>query len=181
MYGNTFANYCAYFRVTRNAILHQCFEYPGDVIHEQEEAKGVVHRMKRKRSMQAADSLKQTPWTWLRGKALLFGSPPSPFRNLVLLFTNELIKMPWLSLTAGNHCKLALLVLVVRSSPLNMFYHALRVVSLPLDILKSCRDLTANLLTEVCNDVSIEPELLTIDGEVFTGTLLSHTVGMVQD
>ena len=43
------------------------------------------------------------------------------------------------------------------------------------------RDLTANLLTEVCNDVSIEPELLTIDGEVFTGTLLSHTVGMVQD
>ena len=60
MYGNTFANYCAYFRVTRNAILQQCFEYPGDVIHEQEEAKGEVHRMKRKRSMQAADSLKQT-------------------------------------------------------------------------------------------------------------------------
>lgn len=31
------------------------------------------------------------------------------------------------------------------------------------------RDLTANLLTEVCNDVCIEPELLPIDGEVFTG------------
>ena len=32
------------------------------------------------------------------------------------------------------------------------------------------RDLTANLLTEVCNDICIEPELLPIDGEVFTGT-----------
>ena len=32
------------------------------------------------------------------------------------------------------------------------------------------RDLTANLLTEICNDVSIEPELPPIDGEVFTGT-----------
>ena len=27
-----------------------------------------------------------------------------------------------------------------------------------------------DLLTEVCNDVCIEPELLPIDGEVFTGT-----------
>ena len=34
------------------------------------------------------------------------------------------------------------------------------------------RDLTANLLTEVCNDVCIEPELLPIDGELFTGTSL---------
>ena len=31
------------------------------------------------------------------------------------------------------------------------------------------RDLTANLLTEVCNDVCIEPELVPSDGEVFTG------------
>ena len=31
------------------------------------------------------------------------------------------------------------------------------------------RDLTANLLTEVCNDVCIEPDLQSIDGETFTG------------
>ena len=43
----------------KDAILQQCFEYPGDVIHEQVEAKGEVHRMKCEQSMQAADSLKQ--------------------------------------------------------------------------------------------------------------------------
>ena len=32
------------------------------------------------------------------------------------------------------------------------------------------RDLTANLLTEVCNDVCIEPDLQPIDGEVLTGS-----------
>ena len=42
----------------KDAILQQCFEYLGDVIHEQVEAKGEVHRMKRERFMQAADSLK---------------------------------------------------------------------------------------------------------------------------
>ena len=30
----------------KDAILHQCFEYQGDVIHEQVEAKGEVRRMK---------------------------------------------------------------------------------------------------------------------------------------
>ena len=43
----------------KDAILQQCFEYPGDVIHEQVEAKGEVHRMKCEQSMQAEDSLKQ--------------------------------------------------------------------------------------------------------------------------
>ena len=32
------------------------------------------------------------------------------------------------------------------------------------------RDLTANLLTEVCNGVCIEPDLQPIDGEVLTGS-----------
>ena len=31
------------------------------------------------------------------------------------------------------------------------------------------RDLTANLLTKVCNDVFIEPDLQPITGEVLTG------------
>ena len=44
----------------KDAILQQCFEYQGDVIHNQVEAKGEVCRMKRERSIQAADSLKQS-------------------------------------------------------------------------------------------------------------------------
>ena len=44
----------------KDAILQQRFEYQGDVVHEQVEAKGEVRRMKRERSMQAADSLKQS-------------------------------------------------------------------------------------------------------------------------
>ena len=44
----------------KNAILQQSFEYSGDVVYEQVEAKGEVRRSKCERSMQAADSLKQT-------------------------------------------------------------------------------------------------------------------------
>ena len=44
----------------KDAILQQCFEYQADPIHERVEAKGEVCRMKRERSMEAADSLKQS-------------------------------------------------------------------------------------------------------------------------
>ena len=44
----------------KDAILQQCFEYQGDTIHERVEPKGEVCRMKHERSMQAADSLKQS-------------------------------------------------------------------------------------------------------------------------
>ena len=43
----------------KDAILQRS-EYPGDVVHEQVEAKGEVCRMKHEQSMQAADSLKQS-------------------------------------------------------------------------------------------------------------------------
>ena len=44
----------------KDAIFQQCFEYQGDVIHNQVEDKGEVCRMKHERSMEAADSLKQS-------------------------------------------------------------------------------------------------------------------------
>ena len=129
------------------------FEYPSDVIHEQVEAKGEVCRMKHEWSMQAADSLKQSLSVSLqssmnlaqeKGSSIWLTSPP-PFRNLGLFYTNVLFKMPWLSIITGNYCKLPLLVLVVQSSPFNMLCHGLKVVSLPFYIMKSARDLTANL------------------------------------
>ena len=81
-------------------------------------------------------SLCSARWNWPKKKALLFGSPPSPSTNLVSLYTNVLFKMPWLSATTGNHCKLPMSVVVVQSSPLNILCHALRVASLPFDITK---------------------------------------------
>ena len=83
-----------------------------------------------------SQSLYSAPWTWPKRKGFLFRSPPSPSRNLVSLYTNMPFKMPWLSATTANHCKLPLSVLVVQSSPLSMLFHALRVASLPFDIMK---------------------------------------------
>ena len=70
----------------KDAILRQCLEYPGNIIHEQAEAKGEVRRMKRERSIQATDSLKQSLPPSLQSSmdlaqekgSFLFGSPPSP-------------------------------------------------------------------------------------------------------
>ena len=90
--------------------------------------------------------------------------------------------MPWLSLTAGD----VIHVQAFSACACGMKFSTEHALSCSKGGFPSIghieiRDLTANLLTEVCNDVSIEPELLTIDGEVFAGNLLSHTVGMVQD
>ena len=76
-------------------------------------------------------------------------------------------KMLWLSAITGNHNEPPLHALVAQSSLLNMRCHAPKAGSLPLD--NEIRDLTANLLTEVCNDVCIEPDLQPITGEVLAG------------
>ena len=44
----------------KNAILKQNFEYSGDTVYEQVEAKDEIRRMKHEHSMQAAVSLKQS-------------------------------------------------------------------------------------------------------------------------
>ena len=104
----------------KDAILQQCFEYPGNIIHEQVEAKGAVCRMKRERSIQAADSLKQSlPPSLQRSmdlaqeKGSSFRLTSLPIQEFDFAYTHELFKMTWLSVTTGNHCKLPLLVLVV--------------------------------------------------------------------
>ena len=77
--------------------------------------------------------------------------------------------MPWLFDITGRHCKHPLLVPAVQNSPLNMLCHALRVVSPPSDI-TIIRDLTADLLTEVCSDVCFEPDLQPAGGEELSGS-----------
>ena len=100
---------------------------------------------------------------------LQYGSPPSQSKNLDLRYTNVPFKMPWLFDITGRHCKHPLLVPAVQNSPLNMLCHALRVVSPPSDI-TIIRDLTADLLTEVCSDVCFEPDLQPAGGEELSGS-----------
>ena len=167
--------------------FNTCFEYPGDVIHEQEEAKGEVHRMKRKRSMQAADSLKQTLSVSLqhsmdlaqgKGSSIWLTSLPiQEFGFALHKWAHQdalALSYGWQPLQAFSACACGTKFSTEHALSCSKgSFHSIGHIEI--------RDLTANLLTEVCNDVSIEPELLTIDGEVFIGTLLSHTVGMVQD
>ena len=86
-------------------------------------------------------------------------------RNLVLLYTDILFKMPWLSARTGT---------ILSSLCLCLWYkvqHALSCLKggFPSIWHNEIRDLTANLLTEVYNDVCIEAELLPIDSRVLTG------------
>ena len=57
---------------------------------------------------------------------------------------------------------------VAQSSQLSTLYPALGVHGFPSIRHNEIRDLTANLLTEVCNDVCIEPDLQPLSGEVLT-------------
>ena len=157
------------------AILQQSLEYPGGVVNEQVEAKGEIHKMKRERSMQAADSLKQSLSASLlrsmdlaqeKGSAVWLTSLPIQEFDFALhkrAFQDALaLSYNWQPLQAPSACACG-----VKFS----IEHALSCPkgSFPSIRHNEIRDLTANLLTEVCNDVSIEPELQPIDGETFTG------------
>ena len=115
------------------------------------------------------------PWTWLKRKALLFGSPPSSFRNLVLLYINMVFKMSWLSISTGNHCTFPLLVLMVQSSPLNMSVMPYK-GGFPSIQHDEIRDSTVNLLTEVCNELELLLPMM-----VKCSLVLPHTLRMVDN
>ena len=55
-----FSASCKVSNPLRNAILQQSFEYTGEVVYEQVEAKNEVCKMKHDQSIQTADSLKQS-------------------------------------------------------------------------------------------------------------------------
>ena len=87
-------------------------------------------------------------------KGLLFGSPPSPSK-LVSLYTNMPFRTPSVC-TCGTKFSVEHALLCPQGG-------------FPYIRHNEIRDLTANQLTEVCNDVCIEPELLPINSELFNG------------
>ena len=160
----------------KNAILQQSFHYPGDVIHEQEEAKGEVRRLKRDSSTQTAASLKNSLPAQLqrsmdlaqeKGASIWLTSLPIQEFGFALhkrAFQDALaLRYSWQPLRSPTTCDCGKKFSIEHalSCPKGGF---------PSIRHNEIRDLTANLLTEVCNDVCIEPDLQPIDGVVLTGS-----------
>ena len=160
----------------KTAILQQSFNYPCDVVQEQLEARGEVRKMKRERSTQIATDLSQTlsislkrsmdlaqekgASTWLTSLPIQefgFALHKRTFQDAVALRYN------WQPLKAPSTCT---------SGTKFSVEHALSCPKggFPSICHNEIRDVTANLLTEVCNDVCVEPDLQLIDGESYTGS-----------
>ena len=160
----------------KDAIIQQSFEYPGDVVYEQVEAKHEVQRLKREQSAQAAASLKQSlpvslkrsmdlaqekgASTWLTSLPIQefgFALHKRAFQDALALRYN------WQPLRVPSTCACGTKFSIEHalSCPKGGF---------PSIRHNEIRDLTATLLTEICNDVCIEPDLQPIDGEVLTGS-----------
>ena len=159
----------------KHAIL-QSFVYSDEVITEKLNTKSEVRKLKREQSMQAADSLKQSlpisfqrfmdlaqergASSWLTSLPIQefgFALHKGTFQDALALCYN------WLPLRTPSNCACGVTFSVE---------HALSCSKggFPSIRRNEISDLTANLLTEVCNDVCIEPDLQPIDIEVLTGS-----------
>ena len=159
----------------KNAILQQSFHYPGNVIHKQEEAKGEVRRLKRDSSTQTAASIWLTTAQLQRsmdlaqekGASIWLTSLPIQEFGFALhkrAFQDALaLRYSWQPLRSPTTCDCGTKFSIEHalSCPKGGF---------PSVRHNEIRDLTANLLTEVCNDICIEPDLQPIDGVVLTGS-----------
>ena len=153
-----FSASCRVSNPLKNAILKQSFEYSGDTVYEQVEAKDEVRRMKRKQSMQAAVSLRQSlsvslqrsidlaeekgASTWLTTLPIQefgFALHKRAFQDALALRYN------WQPLQVPSSCACGTKFSIEHalSCPRGGF---------PSIRHNEIRDLTANLLTEVCND-----------------------------
>lgn len=157
------------------AILHQDFQYTDEVIARQLEAKTEVHKLRREQASQASEQLKESishslKWSmdlaqekgassWLTSLPIEefgFALHKGAFHDALALRYN------WQPLHTPSMCGCGAKFSVE---------HALSCPKGGFPSLRhnEIRDLTANLLTEVCSDVCIEPELQPITGEALTG------------
>ena len=154
----------------KKAILQQNVEYSGDVIDEQVKAIADIYKQKSDLRKQAANYLKQSlpaplkrsmdlaqekgASTWLTSLPIQefgFALHKNAFQDALALRYN------WQPLRAPTACACGTKFSVEHalSCPKGGF---------PSIRHNEIRDLTANLLTEVCNDVCIEPDLQPITG-----------------
>ena len=156
------------------SILQQAFHYSDEITFQQLHAKSEVQKMKRDRAKQAAESLKDS-------------LDPSLKRCVIL--AQEKGSSSWLTSLPIDEFGFALhkgafrdaLALRYNWPPLNAPSTCDCGVTFSIDHALSCpkggfpsvrhneiRDLTANLLTEVCSNVCTEPDLQPITGEALT-------------
>ena len=151
--------------------------YSDEVIAEQLNAKSEVQKLKREQSMQAADSLKQSVSISLI--SVVHGSGSGKRRFKLADFSSNLEYEFALHEGAFQDA----LALHYNWPPLRIPSNCACGVKFSVEHALSCskggfpsirhneiRDLTANLLTEVCNDVCIKQDLQPIDGEVLTAS-----------
>ena len=171
----------------KGAILQQDLEYTDEVITMQVDAKVQVCKTKRDRSLHDAESLKKslTPSfqrsmelaqekgasTWLTSLPIQefgFALHKGAFQDALALRYN------WQPLRAPSFCACGTKFSVEHAilCPKGGF---------PSIRHNEIRDLTANLLTEVCNDVCIEPSLQQVDGEALIGSSANSQDGVRLD
>ena len=157
------------------AILRQEFQYTEEVIAHQLEAKRELQKLRRDLATQTSEQLKKSlPHSLQRsidlaqekGASSWLTSLPIAEFGFTLhkgAFHNALaLRYNWQPLQAPSTCECGAKFSVE---------HALSCPKGGFPSLRhnEIRDLTANLLTEVCSDVCIEPELQPLTGEVLTG------------
>ena len=156
------------------AILQQNPSYTHDIVADQLKAKAEIHKLKRQQSTLAANHLKQVL--------------PNPFKSAMDL-AEEKGAFSWLTSLPIEEFGFALhkgafhdaLALRYDWQPSRCPSNCACGTKFTVDHALSCpkggfpsirhneiRDLTANLLTEICHDVCIEPDLQPITGEVLT-------------
>ena len=159
----------------KEAIIQQDFQYTSEVVKSQLEAKTDVHKLRREQARQASEHLKvrlphSLKWSmdlaqekgassWLTALPIEefgFALHKGAFHDALALRYN------WQPLHTPSTCGCGAKFSVEHalSCPKGGF---------PSIRHNEIRDLTANLLTEVCRDVCIEPDLQPITGEVLTG------------
>ena len=154
-------------------ILEQQYNYPYECLNDQLVAKSNIQQQRHKQATQAADSLRNTLPTLSRrtmdlasekGASNWLTSLPIEEYGFCLhkgAFKDALaLRYGWSPSNIPLHCECgsAFTVEHVLSCPRGGF---------PIVRHNEIRDVTASLLTEVCHDVLIEPDLQPLTGEVF--------------
>ena len=169
------------------AILHQDFQYTEEVITHQLEAKTEAQKLRRDQATRTFDQLNESLPNSLKhsidlaqekGASSWLTSLPIAEFGFTLhkgAFHDTLaLRYNWQPLQAPSTCECGAKFSVEHalSCPKGGF---------PSIRHNEIRDLTANLLTEVCSDVCIEPELQPVTGEVFTGATSNSQDGAQLD
>ena len=161
--------------VLKDAILQQDFQYSGEVVVQQLEAKIEVQQLRREQTRQASEQLKESlPYSLKRSMDLAQEKGASSWLTCLPIeefgftlhkgaFHDALaLRYNWQPLHVPSSCGCGTKFSVEHalSCPKGGF---------PSIRHNEIRDLTANLLIEVCNDVCIEPDLQPITGETLAG------------